>query len=165
MGHVYSYLVTGNMDSLLSNRLCNDVLSDTDDFLMVITIHSSELVGVNSTAHNYSCLVDHLQKTGVVLSYSYCKSIYLSYDRKKQETYLRSNVASDIISSVATDVTSYCIKNKICDPYLVEVELFKQPSNKSEEYILKLVKQHNYFGHIYGLEVLSEQIIKDQFSL
>jgi hypothetical protein len=106
-----------------------------------------------------------LQKTGAALIYSYCKSIYLSYDRNKHETYLRSNITGDIISSIATDVTSYCIKNKICDPYLVEVELFKQSSDKSEKYILTLVKQHNYFGSIHGLEVLSEQIIKDQFSL
>ncbi len=126
---------------------------------MTITIHS------NDRNVSYDLLIDHLQRTKPVLTYSYCKSIYLAYSTTEKATYLRSNVAGDIISSVACDVTSFCIKNKVCDPYLVEVELFKQPLSESKKYILDLVKRHNYFGRIYGLDCLSEQIIKEQFTL
>jgi len=144
MGQIYSR-------SPISKKLCDDILDDID-FSIYITIHS---IG---KFPDFTSLVDHLQSTSPTLSYFYCKSIYLLYDSKNKHPTFRSNISGEIISLLSSDITRYCLLNKICDPYCVEVEIVIEDFTTSKAKLLQDIENNAYYGSLYGVDKLSEEI-------
>ncbi len=144
MGPLYSQPET-------RKKLCDDIIEDTD-FSIQITIHSL------GKFPDFTELLGYLQSTAPSLSYSYCKSIYLLYDAKNKHPVLRSNVSGEIIALMASDVTRYCIVNNICDPYYVEVDLVVEDHQLAKAHLISLMENNLYYGHLYGVDKLSEEI-------
>lgn len=153
MGQAYSYFLTES-----KRKLCDDIIDDID-FTLHITIHS---IGITP---DYSKLLEYLQSTNPILSYWYCKSIYLLYSPKQKYLNLRSNVSGDIISTLSGDITRYCLLNRVCDPYCVEVDIIAEPHKTAREALLLLIKNNLYYGKLHGIEILSEEKIREQFSI
>jgi hypothetical protein len=87
----------------------------------------------------------------------------LLYNYKEKHPNLRSNVSGEIISTIAADVTRYCLMHQICDPYCVEVEIHVESHKVAKDALLQLIKNNLYYGKLYGIENLSEDKIKEQF--
>ncbi len=152
MGQIYSYLSDPS-----PKKLCDDLIDDID-FAIHITVHNL------GKTPNYVSLLEYLQNTNPVLSYTYCKSIYLLYSPSRKFPFLRSNVSGDIISALAADVARYCLLNHICDPYFVEVDIIAEPHDAAKKKLAQLAIDHGCYGKLHGLDSLSEEKIKEQFS-
>jgi hypothetical protein len=135
----------------VSKKICDDILDDMD-FSVQITIHS---IG---KFPDFTPLINHLQSTSPTLSYSYCKTIYLVYDVKNKHPTFRSNISGEIIALLASDVTRYCILNKICDPYYVEVDIMIEDYHMAKAKIMQLVENNLYYGKLYSTDNLLEQL-------
>jgi len=144
MGPLYSKMP-------VSKKICDDILDDMD-FSVQITIHS---IG---KFPDFTPLINHLQSTSPTLSYSYCKTIYLVYDVKNKHPTFRSNISGEIIALLASDVTRYCILNKICDPYYVEVDIMIEDYHMAKAKIMQLVENNLYYGKLYSTDNLLEQL-------
>lgn len=151
MGQLYSYFLPES-----KRELCDDIVNDID-FALHITIRN---IG---KPPNYSVLLEHLQSTNPVLSYWYCKSIYLLYSPKQKHPNLRSNISGNIISTLSAEVTRYCLLNRVCDPYCVEVDILAEPHKTARDALLLLIKNNLYYGKLHGIENLSEEKIREQF--
>lgn len=151
MGQIYSYFLPES-----KRKLCDDIVDDID-FSLHVTIHN-----IGRTP-DYSKLLAHLQSTNPVLSYWYCKSIYLLYSPKQKHANLRSNISGDIISTLSAEVTRYCLLNRVCDPYCVEIDIIAEPHKTARDALLLLIKNNLYYGKLHGIENLSEEKIREQF--
>jgi hypothetical protein len=129
MGQVFSYFLPAK-----KRKLCDDILTG-EDFSIQIIIHSLDRLV------NYSSLLDHLQSTNPVMSYVHYNSLYLLYSPEHKLPLLRSNISGDIISSVSAQISRYCVMNKICDPYYIEVVIIVEPHELAKSSLLKLIEK------------------------
>lgn len=137
MGTIFSYFRRERQ-----KKLCMDII-DESDFSIHIQVHSER------PAKSYKDLLDHLQITNPVLSYAYCKSIYLLYSPDKKHPYFRSNSVGEIISSITTDITRYCLTYNLCDPYYVEVEVIQESHEVAKAAIMQMIEKHLGYGYFY----------------
>jgi len=128
-------------------KLCNEMITDEQIFLIKVLIRSSEILDNNI---DNRLILDLLQKTNPYLSYMYNKLIYLLYDGSKKEWNFKSNISGDIISYITTEITKFCIKNNICEPNIIEVQIIIQPYNVALNEILNAIKCNNYSGILSG---------------
>ena len=108
MGNLYSYNT--------NTRICDDYLGDKE-FSIHIKIHSCD-------ALNLAEVAEYLQYLKPVSCISTDKIIILRFNGAKKPILLRSDISGEIISSVVTDITKYCINNSLCDPYYVEASIY-----------------------------------------
>ncbi len=144
MGQLFSYF-----RSTQPKKLCDDLIDEVD-FSLQITIHSQGAIP------DYTKLLEHLQSTNPIVSYTYCKSVYLLYSPDIKFPFLRSNVAGEIISGIAAETTRCCLINKICDPYFVEVDIICVSHEQAKNDLRQLIKNNLYYGKMHGVSNLLE---------
>lgn len=145
----------GGYYSAASRKLGADIISDSDDLVIDITIHTA------NHSPNLIPIMDYLQRTRPMLSYCYCKTIYLLYCSKRH--HLATNITGDLISMLASEITAYAINNHICDPYYVEISISRTPFELARSQLLTIIRDNNYFGKMHGINILSEDKINEQF--
>ena len=111
MGNLYSYYTTNKQI-----KLCDEYIGDKE-FNIHIKIHSFD-------SFNLSEITEYLQYLNPINSETLDKTIILKFNGAKKDISMRSDLSGDIICSIATDITKYCITNSICDPYYVEVSIY-----------------------------------------
>jgi hypothetical protein len=141
----------------ISTVLCDDLVYDESDLTIKVFIYT------NTQNINLVPLVHHLQMTKPVYTYSCGRNITLLYSPDKEPTHFRSNISGEMIVSIASDVTSYLIKNNICDPASIEVKIIVEPHALGLKNMLEYMEQNNYQGNMHGLDNLSAEKIKEQF--
>ncbi len=142
-----------------TKKLCNDLIEDTDVFLIKVVIRSYNKL------ENGNRILDFLQKTGPAVSYQHGKFISLLYDASKKNVMLRSNVSGEILSTLSSEIAVYCIKSDICEPYMIDVEINITSYYEGIKDIINTVELYGYDGYMHGVESLSKKKIKDQFGL
>jgi hypothetical protein len=141
MGSTLSYFYN------TEKKLCNEIITDEQIFLIKVLIRTSDLIENNI---NDALILDLLQKTNPYISYMHNRLIYLLYDGSKKEWDFKSNISGDIISFITAEITKCCIKNNICDPNIIEIQIIMQPYQVSLNEILKAIKYNNYTGNLAG---------------
>lgn len=156
MGNWWYPIVSKYQDT--PRKLCDDLVDDETDFVVNIWVYAAVTpIDLRST-------MEHLQHTHPLYSYTCNKNITLIYSSGKKPVRLRSNVSGEIISSLTYEVTNYLLKNRICDPYAVEVSISTEKSDLALKKLLEYIAENKYAGSMFGIDNLSAQKIKEQFS-
>lgn len=140
-----------------SKKLCDDLITDETDIVVNIWVYAAV------TPVDLRTTMEHLQQTGPLHSYTVNKLITLIYSPSQKPVRLRSNVSGEIISQITYEVTGYLIRNRICEPYAVEVSLSAEPSTTALEKLLAYIAENKYTGHMHGIDSLSAEVIAEQF--
>jgi hypothetical protein len=139
-------------------KLCDDILQDSDTYLIRSSIRSHDKI-VDS-----KYILNFLQKTQPVISYIHNRYIMLLYDGSKKRPVLRSNISGDILSTLSSEIAIYCIKNNICEPYTIDIDITLTTYEEGLKEIINTVDNNNYEGYMYGIDNLSKEKIKEQFN-
>lgn len=142
---------------ILSRKLCDDIVHDDEDFVIDIWVYTT------TSPVDLRSVMEHLQKTHPMYSYTSNRYITLIYAPNKKTAVLRSNVSGEMISGITYEVTSYLIKNKICEPINVEVSISIEKSDTALKKLLNRIAEANYIGHMHGIDKLSKEVIEEQF--
>lgn len=152
---------TGNNTQLTTTptkKLCDELIDNNADIVISISVFAA------NTSVDLIGLMNFLQRTHPVYSYTHNKKIILIYSPKNKPTRLRSNVSGEIISSITHEVTKYLINYRVCDPYSIEVSISLEDSNTSLKSLLDEIKENNYTGFMHGIDKLSAEKLKEQFN-
>jgi hypothetical protein len=110
MGNLYSFYSS----KPLCQKICDDYVGDKC-FYMHIKVHSED-------TFNISEISEYLQYLKPISISTMDKTIILHINGADLRT--RSDISGEIIGSISTDITKYCIINSICIPYYVEVSIY-----------------------------------------
>jgi len=138
-------------------------MSDEKDILFIIRLHSHNKF-TNATTQE---VLEYLQYTNPSFSYMCRSAIYLVYDQNNKHPFLRSNIASDIIAHLSSELSMWIVKNTKIDLRTVGVNvlisdyehLLKQANAfmESTNYEGVVYEGVVYEGVVYGLEVSEKE--------
>jgi hypothetical protein len=114
--------------------LCDDIINDQDDILIIVRLYAFNPINDTPTQK----ILEYLQYTNPTLCYMFKSTIYLVYDQSKNPPFLRSNVASDVISHLSSELTMFIVKNTSINLRMMNVHV------STADYAL-LLKQTNTF--------------------
>lgn len=141
----------------IMRRLCDDVIDGNSDFMIEVYVYAAR------TTVDLSGVMEHLQHTRPLYSYTVNKHITLIYSPKKKPTSLHSNVSGEIISSITYEVANFLIRNNMDGIQTVDVSISIIDSDKALENLLILIDTNKFTGTMTGIDILSSNKIKEQF--
>jgi hypothetical protein len=115
MGNYLSRYIT----PMKSHMLCDEIINDDDDFIIHIKIHFNERKNIEFM---YTT-IKFLQYTNPSFSYADRSNIYLLYNHKKKQPFLRSNIASYIISYLSSELSIWMFKNNMADIRMIGINI------------------------------------------
>ena len=133
------------------NKLCEDIIEDDEDFLITINMHVMKPLSFCEP----DIIMDYLQYTNPVLTYSYNNTIYLLYRPARKSPFLRSNISGEIISYLSSELTIFLIKNNM-EPRMIDIHFLIEPYNILLSNLKTTIIENKYHGKIQGLETLNE---------
>lgn len=140
-------------------HLSDDLLNDDEEFVIKINIYTMKTFSLD----DIQAILTYLQYTNPVVSYMYEHRIYLLYKPSKISPFLRSNKSGEIISYMSSELTLWLIKNNI-EPRMIDIHIEVREYKLLLDELLLKISENNYKGNIYGIETLTNEKIKEEFS-
>jgi hypothetical protein len=133
------------------NKLCEDIIEDHEDFAITINIYTMKPLSFCEP----DIIMDYLQYTNPVLTYSHNNSIHLLYRPDKKLPFLRSNISGEIISYLSSELTIFLVKNNI-EPRMIDIHFLIEPYKTLLCNLKTTIIENKYHGKIQGIETLNE---------
>lgn len=137
-----------------TTKLYNTLLDTDEDFLIAIDCYTN----LTLTEEQLRGIVNYLQYTKPVLTYAHRTTIYLLYQPSKQSVFLRSNVLSEIVSYLSSELTIQLMRNSI-EPRMINICVSSGAYEVLLDNLKKIITRDKYLGVIYDVEKISEEYL------
>lgn len=134
-----------------------DLLEDNKDFVIFIDIYSVK----SYSEKDIKDILEYIQYTKPATSYMNNGNIRLLFNTKENGYFLRSNIASEVIAYISSELSIWLTKNNKPDPRMINVKIKYMNYNKALLELLEYISDNNYKGSIYGVQNLDEHIYQE----
>lgn len=138
-----------------NKRLCDDILDDDSCFIIRIYMYCG-----NPIDRKYQLpILESLQYTRSVYSFIDTNCVTLLFNPNKSSPFLRSNVVSDIIASLSSEVSMWLTKNTNIDLRMITVHIDVGEYTSLLNDFKQTISDHKLTGNLYSFDQIDDTII------
>jgi uncharacterized secreted protein with C-terminal beta-propeller domain len=141
-----NYIYTSSKPTL---SLCESLIDDNDDILINIQLYTCK----NPNDNDSKRILDFLQFTHPTFCYMCHNKIWLVYNQKITPSFLRSNVASSVISYLTSELTIWIIQNMSLDLCMISINISIGDYNTLLEIVNSYIVDNTLSGFTYHNDI------------
>jgi hypothetical protein len=138
-------------------QLCDGLLEDDACFMLRIYIYTENKMSMEDRIK----ILESLQYTHSVYSFIDRSCISLLFNPNKQVPFLRSNVASDIISSMSSEIAMWLTKNTNLNLRMINVNINVNSYEILSDEFANILTNNKDIGKLWGFDNITNELIAD----